>query len=234
MPSTVAGRQPTDNGPARIEGTGKGTGTYFVAPDGTYLGGDWQLRSSPAGLELALGSPAADHHHSDDQGHPSPMSRTRFIPGAVLAAALIAACSSGTTANPPGHQSPAPRPGEPAPTPTTSGKGSGRRLQAGPRTRPIGSSGTTVSPLQYPGGATQEQVRDRIAFVHVTLDEASAPGTFNVTVLLDSVQALEGGQPVAPDSVLAARGTRWTATLSSTGGLEPAHHRQARARCRTS
>ena len=27
-------------------GTGSGTGTYFVSPDGTYLGGDWQLRSA--------------------------------------------------------------------------------------------------------------------------------------------------------------------------------------------
>jgi hypothetical protein len=44
--STVAGTQPTPNGPARIEGGGKGTGTYFVSPDGLYLGGDWQLRSS--------------------------------------------------------------------------------------------------------------------------------------------------------------------------------------------
>ena len=44
--SNVAGTQPTPNGPARIEGAGKGTGTYFVTPDGQYLGGDWQLRSS--------------------------------------------------------------------------------------------------------------------------------------------------------------------------------------------
>jgi hypothetical protein len=44
--STVAGTQPTDNGPARIEGTGKGSGIYFVSPDGLYLGGDWQLQSS--------------------------------------------------------------------------------------------------------------------------------------------------------------------------------------------
>jgi hypothetical protein len=44
--STVAGSQPTDNGPARIEGAGKGSGTYFVSPDGLYLGGDWQLQSS--------------------------------------------------------------------------------------------------------------------------------------------------------------------------------------------
>jgi hypothetical protein len=44
--STVAGTQPTPNGPARIEGAGKGSGTYFVSPDGLYLGGDWQLRSA--------------------------------------------------------------------------------------------------------------------------------------------------------------------------------------------
>lgn len=44
--STVAGTQPTDNGPARIEGGGKGSGVYFVSPDGLYLGGDWQLQSA--------------------------------------------------------------------------------------------------------------------------------------------------------------------------------------------
>jgi hypothetical protein len=75
--------------------------------------------------------------------------------------------------------------------------------------------------LQYPGGATQEQVRDRVAYLHVTVAEASAPGTFNVTILLDSLQALESGQPASPDSVLAARGTHWTATLGATGGLGP-------------
>jgi hypothetical protein len=44
--SSVAGTQPTPNGPARIEGSGKGTGNYFVSPEGLYLGGDWQLNSS--------------------------------------------------------------------------------------------------------------------------------------------------------------------------------------------
>jgi hypothetical protein len=44
--SSVAGTQPTPNGPARIEGAGKGSGTYYVSPDGRYLGGDWQLRSA--------------------------------------------------------------------------------------------------------------------------------------------------------------------------------------------
>jgi hypothetical protein len=44
--SSVAGTQPTPNGPARIEGTGTGTGSYFVATDGRYLGGTWQQQSS--------------------------------------------------------------------------------------------------------------------------------------------------------------------------------------------
>jgi hypothetical protein len=44
--STVAGTQPTPNGPARIEGSGKGSGIYFVSPEGLYLGGEWQLHSA--------------------------------------------------------------------------------------------------------------------------------------------------------------------------------------------
>jgi hypothetical protein len=73
--------------------------------------------------------------------------------------------------------------------------------------------------LQYPGGATQEQVRDRVAFLHVTVAELPTPGAYQVTIVLDSLQARESGQPVSPDSVAAARGTRWTAPLSSTSGL---------------
>jgi hypothetical protein len=44
--SFVAGTQPTPNGPARIEGTGRGTGFYYVGQDGRYLGGSWQQQSS--------------------------------------------------------------------------------------------------------------------------------------------------------------------------------------------
>ena len=44
--SNVAGSQPTPQGPAKIEGTGSGSGAYFVSPDGRYLGGEWQLRSA--------------------------------------------------------------------------------------------------------------------------------------------------------------------------------------------
>lgn len=44
--SSVAGTQPTPNGPARIEGTGSGNGAYYVSTDGRYLGGSWQQQSS--------------------------------------------------------------------------------------------------------------------------------------------------------------------------------------------
>ncbi len=44
--SEVAGSQPTPNGPARIEGTGSGKGSYLVSPDGHYLGGEWELSSA--------------------------------------------------------------------------------------------------------------------------------------------------------------------------------------------
>jgi hypothetical protein len=44
--SFVAGTQPTPSGPARIEGTGTGTGAYYVSTDGRYLGGSWQQQSS--------------------------------------------------------------------------------------------------------------------------------------------------------------------------------------------
>ncbi|HJR17502.1 MAG TPA: hypothetical protein VJ808_11665 [Gemmatimonadales bacterium] len=44
--SSVAGTQPTPGGPARIEGTGSGKGSYYVGSDGRYLGGSWQQHSS--------------------------------------------------------------------------------------------------------------------------------------------------------------------------------------------
>jgi hypothetical protein len=44
--SSVAGTQPTPNGPAHIEGSGSGKGSYYVGPDGRYLGGAWQQQSA--------------------------------------------------------------------------------------------------------------------------------------------------------------------------------------------
>lgn len=148
------------------------------------------------------------------------MSRSRLTPSALAAAALFAACSSGTTANPP-SEAPTPKPGEAeAPAPTAPGRGPSVSY------RPIRSAAYRLErhdslTLEYPGGGTQEQVRDRIAFLHVAVAETGTPGTLKVAIVLDSLQALESGQPASPDSVLAARGTRWTATLSSSGGLGP-------------
>jgi hypothetical protein len=44
--SSVAGTQPTPDGPAKIEGSGTGKGAYYVGTDGRYLGGNWQQQSS--------------------------------------------------------------------------------------------------------------------------------------------------------------------------------------------
>ena len=48
--SEVSGSQPTPQGSAKISGTGSGTGSYLVSPDGRYLGGQWEVTSS---LQLA-------------------------------------------------------------------------------------------------------------------------------------------------------------------------------------
>lgn len=145
------------------------------------------------------------------------MTRPHAPPGVLLAAALLAACGAGTSSAP--TPSPVPQPGGPeAPAPTAPGHGPAVTY------RPVRSAAYRLErhdslSLQYPGGATQEQVRDRIAFLHVTVAESAAPGAYQVAIVLDSLQALENGQPASPDSLAAARGTRWTATLNSTGGL---------------
>ena len=44
--SDVSGSQPTPSGSARIQGNGNGKGSYLVAADGRYLGGEWELNST--------------------------------------------------------------------------------------------------------------------------------------------------------------------------------------------
>jgi hypothetical protein len=147
------------------------------------------------------------------------MTRTRPTPGALLAVAVLAGCGGGSTYA--GTPAPAPKPGgsaTPAPVPTTPGRG------AAVAYKPVRNAAYRLErhdslSLQYPGGATQEQVRDRIAFLRVTLDDAATPDAYVVTIVLDSLWAMENGQPVSPDSVAAARGARWTATLSTSAGL---------------
>jgi hypothetical protein len=142
--------------------------------------------------------------------------------GRLLAAGmLMTACSSSSAGGGPGTPSPAPGPPRPgAVTPTAGGKGPAVTY------RPARSVGYKLErhdslTLQYPGGATQEQIRDRIAHFHLTVAESGAPGSYQVAIVLDSLQASENGVPVPPDSVAAARGARWTGKLTPNGDLSP-------------
>jgi hypothetical protein len=71
--------------------------------------------------------------------------------------------------------------------------------------------------LQLPGGANQVQLLDRTAYIHLTL--ARDTNNYLATIVLDSLQAAVGGVPAVPDSIIPARGTRWTATLTPDGDL---------------
>ena len=143
----------------------------------------------------------------------------RYVnPMALLAALLLGACAASTTAegNPGGG--PAPKPIDPdAPPPTEEGKGPAVTY------RPVNKAAYRLERrdslvFQYEG-ASQVQTRDRIAKVHLTIAQAPSPGTYRVTVMLDSLEALESGSPVPPDSVTAALGATWTGTLSNVGTL---------------
>lgn len=71
--------------------------------------------------------------------------------------------------------------------------------------------------LQLPGGASQLQVIDRMAYLRVTLLRDTTG--YQATIVLDSLQSAVGGVPAVPDSIIPARGTRWTATLTPEGEL---------------
>jgi hypothetical protein len=143
----------------------------------------------------------------------------RINPLAVFAAAVIAAgCSSSTTSGG-GPEGPAPQPIDPnAPPPPEGGRGTAVSY------RPVKGAAYRLEHrdslvLQYPGGASQTQARDRVAFLHLTLTEAPEKGSYSLAITLDSLQALESGNPVPADSLAAALGTVWRGTLSSVGTL---------------
>jgi hypothetical protein len=148
------------------------------------------------------------------------MSATRVLLGAAIAGAL-AGCGASATSSTPPQPTPSPKPGQPAPAgPEPSAPGRGPAVTY----RPVRSAAYRLErhdslTLQYPGGATQQQVRDRVAFLHLGIADAGTAGVYRVTVVLDSLQALENGESAAPDSIAAARGTRWTASLTESGGL---------------
>jgi hypothetical protein len=134
----------------------------------------------------------------------------------LAAALLLGGCSSTTVSSAP--DGPAPKPIDPsAPPPAEEGKGPAVTY------RPVQGAAYRLEHrdslvLQYEG-ASQTQARERVAQVRLTIAEAPPSGTYRVTVTLDSLQALESGTPVPPDSVAAALGTTWSGTLSSVGTL---------------
>lgn len=137
----------------------------------------------------------------------------------VIVSLLLGACASGSGATP--SDVPEPQPGAPTPTPAPTA-GHGPAVTYAPlRAAPFRFERHDSLTFEYEGGATQQQARDRVAFLRVTLSQAPTPGNFRVSVLLDSVQAVENGTPVAPDSLLAVRGTEYTATLAPGTGLSP-------------
>ena len=147
--------------------------------------------------------------------------RRRANPAALLAAALsLAACGSTTTTTG-GPGAPAPKPADPS-APPPAEEGHGPAVSYSPvqgKAYRLEHRDSLV--MQYPGGASQTQARDRIAFLHLTLAGSPEQGPYQVTVTLDSLVALESGTPAPSDSVAAARGTVWTGTLSSVGTLSP-------------
>jgi hypothetical protein len=138
----------------------------------------------------------------------------------LAAASMLAGCASGT-GSAGGTEGPAPKPIDPdAPPPAEGGRGpavSYRPVQR--KFYRLEHRDSLV--LQYPGGASQTQARDRIAFLRLTLAGAPEQGTYRISITLDSLEALESGTPVPADSVAAARGTVWSGTLTSVGTLSP-------------
>jgi hypothetical protein len=133
---------------------------------------------------------------------------------AAITCVILAGCSSATSrTGGPGGPTPepgTPTPGTPAPTP-------GGVVYAPVREASYALERHDSLTIQLPGGASQQQIIDRTAYLRVSI----APDTagYTATIVLDSVQAAVSGVPAAPDSVIPARGTRWTAALTADGKL---------------
>ncbi len=143
-------------------------------------------------------------------------------PIALFAAVLLVAGCSSSTASGGGTEGPAPEaPIDPNAPPPPEG-GHGPAIMYSPvRGAAYRLEHRDSLVLQYPGGASQTQARDRVAFVRLTLAGGEEQASYAVTITLDSLEALESGAPVPADSLAAARGTVWTGTLSSVGTLSP-------------
>jgi hypothetical protein len=140
-------------------------------------------------------------------------------PIVLLAALFLGACGSSTASGGEGTGAPAPKPIDPSvPPPPEVGTGPAvtYRPVSGARYR-LEHRDSLV--FEYQGGASQTQTRERVALVHLTIAPAASRGSYRVTVTLDSLEAMESGTPVPPDSVTGALGTTWSGTLSGVGTL---------------
>jgi hypothetical protein len=127
---------------------------------------------------------------------------------------VLAGCSSATTR--------ADEPGTPTPEPGTTITPPGVAEPTGVIYRPMRNGAYTLVrhdslSLQLPGGASQQQLIDRTAYLNVSL--VPDTGGYQVAIVLDSLQASAGGVPALLDSLIPAWGTRWTGTLTANGEL---------------
>ena len=132
---------------------------------------------------------------------------------AVLALLALAGCGSATTR--------AGEPGAPIPEPGTTTP-PGVAEPTGVIYRPVRNGAYALVrqdslSLQLPGGASQQQLIDRTAYLSVSL--LPDTGGYQVAIVLDSLQASAGGVPAVLDSLIPAWGTRWTGTLTPDGNL---------------
>ena len=132
----------------------------------------------------------------------------------ILASVALAGCGSATSTTG-GPNEPAPQPGPSNPgVPAPAGGGI---IYGAVRDAGYALERHDSLTIQLPGGASQLQLIDRTAYLRVAI----APDTagYVATIVLDSIQAAVGGVPAVPDSVIPARGTRWTASLTREGRL---------------
>jgi hypothetical protein len=131
----------------------------------------------------------------------------------LLAVVALAGCGSATSSSG-GPGGPTPEPGTPA---TGTPPVSGGVTYGAVRDASYALERHDSLTIQLPGGATQQQLIDRTAYLRVAIAPDSAG--YLATIVLDSLQAAVGGVPAVPDSILPARGTRWTASLTPQGRL---------------
>jgi hypothetical protein len=132
----------------------------------------------------------------------------------ILAVVALAGCGAARSSDA-GPEGPTPQPGGPNPGPPP--PGGGGITYGAVRDAAYALERHDSLTIQLPGGANQQQLIDRTAYLRVAI----APDTagYVATIVLDSIQAAVGGVPAVPDSVIPARGTRWTASLTPEGRL---------------